>query len=211
MDTKQLSSKTSALILGQSEDYRSGAVIMMRIVGFETLAILALTMLLGFVIMTQKNHDRYFAAMGTGRYLEMQAMSYPNMSRTAVSDWVAEAASEVMTFGFNDVDQRFAVSRRNFTPDGWESFRKALTKSSVLTNMMQLQQMITSVPAGVPTLSQVGLIDGHYSWVFDMPLLVTFRAGGVHRTIMAHVHVVVDKVSPEDNPRGLGISSWYIS
>ncbi len=210
MDTKQPSSKASALILGQSEDYRSGAAIMMRIVGFETLAILALTMILGFVIMTKKNHDRYFAAMGTHRFQELQDMGAPNMSRTAVADWVAGAVSEVMTFGFNDVEQRFAVSRHNFTPDGWDSFRKALTKSSFLRSMMQLQQMITSVPAGVPTLSRVGLINGHFSWVFDMPLLITVRAGGVHRTLYVHVHVVVDKVPTEDNPRGLGISSWII-
>ncbi|MBU6475820.1 MAG: DotI/IcmL family type IV secretion protein [Alphaproteobacteria bacterium] len=184
---------------------------MMRVVALETLVMLGLTAILAFIIITGHSHDRYFAETGNGKSMQMLSLPYPNMGRAAVSDWVAGAISQVMTFGFNDVDQRFAASRHLFTAAGWKSFNTALSNSSFVSDVMKTQQIVTSVPESVPILRQEGLIDGAYSWVFDMPLLVTFRAGANIKRIVANVRVVVHRVSPQDNPRALGISSWYIS
>ncbi len=182
----------------------------MRIVGIETLMMLALTAILGFVILTHHDRDRYFAETSGGQFMQLVSLPYPNMGRSAVSDWVSGAVSQIMTFGFNDIDQRFGVSQHLFTPSGWESFRKALIASGLIKNIMSTQQIITSVPQSVPVLKKEGLIDGRYSWVFDVPLLMTFRAGANKKMTVATVHVVVQKISPLENPRALGISSWYI-
>ena len=115
-----------------------------------------------------------------------------------------------MTFGFNDVDERFALSRRNFTKSGWETFRNAVVASGLIDDMVAAQQIVTSVPDSPPVLTQEGLIDGEYTWIYDMPLLMTFRAGGVKVARSKKVRIVVQKVPTSESPNAVGINEWYI-
>ena len=193
---------------GKNDNYRDGAHTLMRIVNIQAVIIFALTLVLAFYLGTQKSHDRFFAETNEGKAMQMASLPLPNMGRMALSDWVAGAVSQIMTFGFNDVDARFAMSRKDFTAEGWDKFRRGVIASHIIDNMMQAQQIVTSVSTDVPVLKQEGLIDGRYSWVFDVPLLVTFHAGGVEVTRSKTVHLTIERLPTGENPNGVGISAW---
>ena len=190
--------------------YRDGFVTLMHIVNVQAVIILALAAGLSFYLVTQESRDRFYAETSEGKVLQMSSLSSPNMGRDAISNWAAQAASQIMTFGFNDIDERFALSRLNFTEDGWEYFRKAVANSSLLNNMSSNQQIVTSVPESVPVLKKEGLRDGRYGWTFEIPLLITFRAGSAKSSRTKTVHMLVEKVPTQENPNGVGISEWYI-
>ena len=195
---------------GKNDYYRDASGTMMRIVNIEAVIILGLTFALAFFLGTRQNQDRYIAETGDGKGMQMVALSLPNMGRLALSDWVAEAVSQIMTFGFNDLDARFVESRKDFTEEGWGAFRRGMVASKIIDDMMEAQQIVTSVPASPPILKQEGLINGRYSWVFDVPLLVTFRAGGIKVSRPRIVHMVVKRIPTEESPDGVGISEWDI-
>ncbi len=139
------------------------------------------------------------------KIMPMISLHLPNMGRMAISDWAAMAASQIMTFGFNDIDARFALSRKYFTHNGWETFRKAMLQSKLCRQMTDTQQIVTSVPASPPVLKQEGLINGKDGWVFDVPpLLVTFPAPAVKESRPKMVHMVIQNADQGESRTGWG-------
>ncbi len=202
--------RQSGTVEAKSEDYYQAALFMQRVAGFEAVVICVLSVVLAVYLGNGQNQDRYMAETSDGKVMQMAALSYPNMGRMALSDWVANAASQIMTFGFNDVDVRFSESRRNFTKDGWDTFRKAIIASTVIDEIMKTQQIVSAVPESPPVLKSEGLVNGVYSWTFDVPLLITFRAGGDKKSASKMAHVVVERVPTRESPNGVGISEWYM-
>ena len=195
----------------KNDYYRDGFHVMSRIVNIQVVVILALVSIFAFYLNTKEKGDRYFAETSEGRQMQMAGLRLPNMGRMALTAWAAQAASQIMTFGFNDVDERFALSHLNFTPSGWESFSKAMVASKLVETMVNTQQILTSVPESPPTLTQEGLINGRYTWSFDVPLLITFHAGEAKVSRQKTVHMVIEMIPTRENPNGVGISEWYIN
>jgi hypothetical protein len=191
--------------------YREGFASMTRLVNIQALIMLGIAAFFAFYVNSDKDGDRYFAETGEGKRIYMPALDLPNMSIGTMSSWVSTAASEIMTFGFNDMEKRFQESRKDFTPDGWDGFAEAMINSGFADEMIAVQQIVTTVPASPATLVKEGLDqNGLYSWSFDVPLLMTLRSGGVKESIPRTVHITIERVSTEDNPNAIGISEWKL-
>jgi hypothetical protein len=191
-------------------DYRAGVRAMTQIVIIQALVIAGLTVFLFLAITGKEDNNRYFAVTSSGRKMQLQGLPLPNMGRAALSAWAAQSASQIMTFGFNDIDERFAISRKHFTAKGWESFRKAMIAAKVIEDVTKSQQIVTTVPKSTPRLISEGLVRGTYTWTFDTPLLITFRAGSAKTVRSSTVRTVLERVSTRDNPNGIGIGEWYM-
>lgn len=183
---------------------------LVRIVNIQAAIILCLSFGLLFYMKTWVNKDRYFAEASGKQLMQIRALPLPNMGKNALSNWVSQAVTQIMTFGFNDIDEKFSVSRYNFTSAGWDSFYKAMVASKIVDSIMTAQQLITTIPMSPPVLIQEGLIKGRYSWVFEMPILITFRSGSAQKVNRKNVRVVIEPVPTGDNPNGVGISEWYL-
>lgn len=182
----------------------------MRIVNLQAIFIVIFSVCFAIYVGTSKRQDRFFAEAQGGRRMQLAGLDLPNMGRIALTNWVEHATTQIMTFGFNDIDERFAVSRLNFTEQGWLSFAKAMTQSGLMDEVVKSQQLITAVPVGSATLVWEGLVKGKYNWSFEMKMLITFRSGGVKRVNLKDVRVVLEPVSTRDNPNGVGIGEWHI-
>ncbi|MBI3440763.1 MAG: DotI/IcmL/TraM family protein [Proteobacteria bacterium] len=194
----------------QNNYYRDASRNLMRVANIQVILILLLIFGFFFYAKSTPNPDRYFAESIQGQRVQMLGFSRPIEDKTALSNWVARAATQIMTFGFNDIDQRFSVSKHNFTAKGWDDFYKAMVDSKIVYTIFKSQQLITSVPVEPPLMIQEGLINGKYSWVFDVQMLITFRSGSAKQITRRSVRVVVDQVPTRDNPSGVGISEWYM-
>ena len=200
----------SEQVWARNNYYRDGFRILVRVVNIQAIIILAMTAFFYFYVKTAKNEDQFFAEALEGKKMQMVGLDLPNMGKTAVENWVSQAVTQIMTFGFNDIDERFAFSRENFTPDGWTHFQKAMAGSSLITNVIKSQQIITTVLKAPPVLLQEGIINGKYSWVFELQILMTFRAGSVQQASAKTVRAVVEQVPTSANPNAVGIGEWYI-
>lgn len=183
----------------------------MIIVNFQAIVMAVLTVVLAIYLSTRHGNNRYFAETADGKVMQMEDVNLPNMSTTALCEWAATAASDIMTFGFNDIDVRFAQTRKYFTAGGWESFRKAMVASKLAENVEATQQIATAVPRSVPTALSEGLgINGKYQVHIDVPLLITFRAGSDIKPIPKTVRMAIERIPTRENPSGVGISEWDI-
>ena len=195
-------------VVVRNEFYRDGYRGLLRLTVLQGLIIAGLIGALYFVVHVHQPENRYFATTEDGRLIPMVALNQPNLSTPALMSWVAQASTEVMTFGFNDYRRRLQEASRNFTRRGWESFTQALQKSRIIEMVEVNQQVATAAPQGAPILVSEGLVAGRYQWVVELPLIVTYQSGAKSSVTSLIVTVVVVRVPRLESPNGVGVEQW---
>jgi intracellular multiplication protein IcmL len=190
------------------QGYSSGTRNVLNIIFAQTLIILGLAVALIYNINVGHPSDRFFAETASGGRMQLASLSDPNLNNEALLAWASQATVDVLTFGFHDVDARFEQSKSYFSPKGWKSFLEALTGSSMLKNMLSLQQIATAIPAAPPILMSWGPMEGKYTWIIQVPISMTTRAGANRSVTQLNVVLTVVQMPTSQNPRGLGIENW---
>ncbi|MCK6417670.1 MAG: DotI/IcmL family type IV secretion protein, partial [Alphaproteobacteria bacterium] len=90
----------------RNEFYRDGYRNMLRLVVIQGAVILGLLIVVFMILQAREPENRYFATTEDGRLVPMVPLNQPNLSTPALMSWTAQAATEVMTFGFNDYRRR---------------------------------------------------------------------------------------------------------
>mgnify|MGYP003669856646 CR=1 FL=1 len=195
-------------VVVRNEFYRDGYRSLLKVALIQAIVILALVGAMYYVIKVNQVQNMYFATTEDGRLIPMVPLSQPNLSTPALMSWVAQATTEVMTFGFNDYRRRLQESSRNFTKRGWESFTQALQRSRIIEMVEVHQQIVTTAPKGAPVLQSEGLVAGRYQWVVEIPLILTYRSGSKTQNTGLIVTVVIVRVPRLESPSGVGIEQW---
>ncbi len=192
----------------RNEFYRDGYRSLLKLCLLLGAVILGLLGAMYFVIQVHQPENRYFATTEDGRLVPMVALNEPNLSTPALMSWVAQASTEVMTFGFNDFRRRLQESSRNFTRRGWESFTQALQRSRIIEMVEANQQVVTAAPEGAPIVRSEGLVAGRYQWTIELPLILTYQSGSRSRSDRLLVTLVVVRVPRLESSNGVGIEQW---
>lgn len=197
-----------ATVIIRNEFYRDGYRSLLKMTLIQSLVILSLIGAMYYVIHVNQKEYRYFATTEDGRLVPMVPLNQPNLSAPALMSWVAQAVTEVMTFGFSDYRRRLQEASRNFTKRGWESFTQALQRSRIIEMVEVNQQVLTAAPKGAPILESEGLVAGRYQWVVQIPLVLTYQSGAKTTNSGLLVTVVVVRVPRLESPNGVGIEQW---
>lgn len=178
---------------------------LLRLILAMVAVIIAETWVISFLAMRQPVY-KYFATDRDGRIQPITPIDQPIGSEAEVSNWVANAVVRAYTFDFANWRSQLSAARENFTPQGWKGFEAALKDSGVLQTVLEKKYVTTAVPTGAPVLINQGMVEGHYAWRFQMPLLVTYQSSEktVPQNLMVNIFVV--RQSEMVNPRGLGIA-----
>ncbi len=209
-EAKKFKEDTAGLgrVVIRNEFYRDGYRSLLKMTLIQCVVILGLVGAMYYVIKIHQPQHYYFATTEDGRLIPMVPLSQPNLSTPALLSWVAQATTEVMTFGFNDYRRRLQESSRNFTKRGWESFTQALQRSRIIEMVEVNQQIITAAPQGAPALNSEQLVAGRYQWVVQIPLALTYRSGARTSNTSLLVTVVIVRVPRLESPNGVGIEQW---
>ena len=205
-----IAQKTSAVNAPEVIAYREGFYNLVWVVKILAFIITVLTAVLFYYVSNVLPEDRYYALTGVDGEVKMPmvAMPTPNVTNDALLAWAMQAATDVMTFGFHDMDERFAKSRQYFSDEGWLSFGVAFAKSAFYDNVVKSQQIVTAIPRGTPEILYSGLYKGQFQWILDVPMLMTIRAGGKQRVERTSVRMYIVRMPTQNNPMGIGINTW---
>ncbi len=195
-------------VMIRNDFYRDGYRAILKVTVIQGFIIIGLVLAMFYIIKVHQPENRYFATTEDGRLMPMVALSEANLSTPALMSWVAQAATEVMTFGFNDYRRRLQESSRNFTRHGWESFTDALQRSRIIEMVEQNQQVVTAAPQGAPVVEREGIVAGRYQWTVQMPLVLTYQAQAKTKNDSLLVTLVVVRVPRLESPNGIGIEQW---
>jgi len=195
-------------VVVRNDFYRDGYRSMLRLSIILGSIIVLLVGAMYFVIHIHQPEDRYFATTEDGRLVPLVPLNQPNLSTPALTSWAAQAATEVMTFGFNDYQRRLQEASRNFTRRGWDSFTKALQEADTVDAAIGNKQIITAAPRAAPVVIQEGVVGNRYEWLVQMPLLLTFESADKSKTDTYYVTLRIVRVSRLESANGVGIEQW---
>ncbi len=208
--TRADSSDTQGLarVVIRNEFYRDGYRLALRVAVLQSFIIFGLIGAMFFIIKVHQPENRYFATTEDGRLIPMVPLSQPNLSTPALLSWVAQAASETMSFSFSNYRRNLQESSRYFTREGWESFSKALQQAKIIESIEENVQELTAVPRGAPIVTQEGLVGGQYQWQVQIPMVLTYVSGSKQRSDSWIITIVVVRVPRLESPNGVGIAQW---
>jgi len=207
MPTEEMPGTLGKVVI-RNDFYRDGYRAILKVAVIQGLIIIGLIGAMFYIIHVHQPENRYFATTEDGRLMPMVALSEANLSTPALMSWVAQAATEVMTFGFNDYRRRLQESSRSFTRRGWESFTDALQRSRIIEMVEQNQQVVTAAPQGAPIVQKEGIVNGRYQWTVQLPLVLSYQAGSKTRDDSLLVTLVIVRVPRLESPNGIGIEQW---
>jgi len=177
------------------------------------LAFIAIFVLAGIMtyMFTHPPEPRYFATTTNGRITPLVALDKPNLSKSALLQWASTAAIASYTYNFVNYRQELQAASEFFTPDGWNSFLKALTVSNNLEAVKAKKLVVSAVATGAPIILQEGLLNHRYSWRMQMPMLITYQSASQLTRQSVTVTVLISRISTLNSARGIGIAQFVVS
>ena len=143
------------------------------------------------------------------RLATMRALDTPNLTRTGITNMVMNIATEVLTFGFNNADERLLKSRRLFTEAAWLRFAKAYLKEGRLDKIKLNQQVLTNIASDNAVIVSEGKNSiGEQQWVVQVPTITTYQAGKKIVPVRSVLQLTLIKASTLEHPEGVAIDGW---
>jgi len=142
----------------------------------------------------------------------MISLSMPNNTDRSVLSWAATSITEIMTFGFGDIDSRLLSQKYRFTDEGWDSFVQAIFDQGVRDRFKAQQLVLTTVPINTPVVVSKGLgEDEEYRWIVEMPIIMTYMTNNNAKDRdKAIVRLTIVRVPTSKNKAGIGIKKWRV-
>lgn len=155
---------------------------------------------------------RYAGLNDKKELFPMVPLPMPNLTNKAVLAWATTSVTEVMTFGFADVDAKILAQRARFTSNGWDGFVHAFLDKKVGEKFMQNRLVLTTVPTDVATIKSQGPRpeDGAYQWVVQLPVVMTYATNDSKKT-QEKTGIELTIVRTEENIMGIAIDSWTVA
>ncbi len=197
-------------IVNRNNFYRDGYRLMLRISFVQTVAILLLVGGLVTMALSAKVEFVYFATTTDGRVINIVPLNEHYISDGALVAWVADTSKRVLSLSFSDFRQRLQDVAYNFTPQGWETFMKALKDARIL-ELIEERKIVTEMSIdAAPEIIKRGEVNGVYIWVLQMPVSLVFKGEQAPQAVKGNLRVQVSRVSTLQHPKGVGIDQFLI-
>jgi intracellular multiplication protein IcmL len=189
--------------------YRDGQRKMMLILLISVIANLILGAMLVYII-KHPPHPKYFATSINGRITPLFALNEPNQSDSAILQWANQAAIAAFTYNFVNYRSELQASSGFFTSEGWTQFLEALQESNNLEAVKAKKLIVSAVATRAPIILQKGMLNDHYAWRVQMPILVTYQSASEFTQQNSVVTMLITRVSTLNSPRGIGIAQFVV-
>jgi intracellular multiplication protein IcmL len=155
---------------------------------------------------------RYFAVGPDLRVLPLPALSEPILSGPALANWAGQAVIEALSLDFLDYRKKLMEASHNFTPPAFQSFLASLEKGGHLKKIESERLNLACALTDAPVIARSGLERGVMTWKIEMPVVLSFQdSKGILTRQSLLAELLVERVHPSRNPRGLAIRQLVLS
>jgi intracellular multiplication protein IcmL len=117
-----------------------------------------------------------------------------------------------MALDFLHWKKKLMELRENFDPQGFASFVDSLETGGYFKRIEAERLSLSAVMTDAPVIVSQGPIKGKMTWKVEMPILVSYQSSaGISATQKLLAQVVVERVSPSQNPKGVAIRQLILS
>ncbi len=152
---------------------------------------------------------QYFPTTADGRIILEHPLSDPVESDAQVLAWIANVTQTMYRMDYIHWQAQLQETANYFTPLGWRGYRTSLDKSNNLNTLINFK-MVTKVQlTGVPQILQREVIQGRYTWMIKVPVLVQYLSP-VHSTINQSLDItfIVTRVPVQQDPDRIAVNNF---
>lgn len=153
----------------------------------------------------------YYATSTSGDLYDLQSLSEPVVSNAFLLQWAGLATRAAYNLDFNDYQKELARAHHYFSPAGWSSFKNALHSAGVLDSLQSNKLIMSAVISGPGVILDTEVIHGVYTWLVQLPLLVTYTSANEQKKELLRVSLRIKRAPTLDTAQGLQIDSFDTS
>lgn len=174
-----------------------------------SVGVVVVQMIVIWYLATHRPAPTYFATNADGGLIKLVPLDRPNMSTATIVQWATDAAVSAYTFDFSGYRRQLSQTQaRYFTSDGWKSFLRALESTKILDTVIKEKLIVNAAVTQAPVIKASGVVRGRYTWVIQMPMVVTYQSSNASNSVNLLVTLTVERVSLLDSPRGVGVVGY---
>ncbi len=151
---------------------------------------------------------QYFATTAQGQIINIHKLTDPVVTDSYVLQWASNAVRQAFSADYIHWRKQLQDASANFTPDGWRYFLSALKSSNNLNTLVDMKMVSGAQLTSAPEITQKMVINGHYVWKLQMPLLITYTDGKQTINMPWNVTVIVARMPVKDYPQRIAINNF---
>lgn len=133
--------------------------------------------------------------------------SAPHVSNSAVLAWANEAMVATFSYDFINLDKAKQTASNYYTPDGWKVMSNVHNELGDETAVINEQLVASAVAISAPKIIKQENIENRYSWLIEMPVLLTLTKTGQVRSTKVLTRMMVVRDNPQVHDRGMAINN----
>lgn len=153
----------------------------------------------------------FFKAGENGELIQEAPLNQPNVSNNILLNWVTESMMISNTFNFVNYATKIEAAREYFTPEGYESFTKALQDTRLLQTVISNKFVLRAMPTAAPQIVKEGELANRYLWKIKLPMMFQYKNIGTGLFDSADLNVLVVRVPTTVSANGLKILRYEIT
>jgi intracellular multiplication protein IcmL len=161
--------------------------------------------------LTHRPEPKYFATTKDGRIIRLHPLTAPVLAQEAVSQYAVRGVLKAYSFNFAHYKQDLEQASRYFSSQGWQKFKSSLKEAGMLDLVINKRLVANAVTTGAPTLLKKGVINGRYTWQFQIPILVTYESASETLRQALTVTVMIQRVSIINHPKQIAVTQFVAS
>jgi len=182
---------------------------------FQILAVLAGIILMSvfviYYLVTNPPQPEYFATTSSGKLIKLQPLSQPNLSRSALVQWVTEAIVESNSYDYANYRKQLQRASKYFTAKGYNSFTEALRSSGTLDLVKERKLLVRATVTESPVITGEATFNGRYAWKIEVPVSLSAENNSERRAEAYFATVVVIRASTLEFQEGVAINQIILS
>lgn len=129
-----------------------------------------------------------------------------NMTRSQLEQWLVNAVQSSFSYDVQFYNKQLAANKSYFTNQGWAEYKNVL-EGFVKLDTYTLKDTIISIlqPTGAPDLRDHDVINGRYTWSYDLPVQLEFIGTVPFPSYTMTLRVKVERTSMENDVYGIKI------
>lgn len=180
----------------------------LRMLNFLLIGVVAAFAIILYLDYT-KPRPTYYQAAADGSIMRLYPLYSPMMGPRALRDWATQVAVSAYTYNFADYEERFTETASYFTPKAWSAFYNSLIAANVLDDTVTKKLIVSAVASGATVITDRREIAGYWTWLVQVPLLVTYRSGGISQPRDMIINMLITRVPAREVPQGIAVAQFY--
>ncbi|MCH9644786.1 MAG: type IVB secretion system apparatus protein IcmL/DotI [Gammaproteobacteria bacterium] len=150
----------------------------------------------------------YFATTAEGRLINIHPLSDPVVTDSYVLQWAADQTRAAFSQDFIHWRKQLQDASSAFTPGGWKYFLQSMKSSNNLKTLTANMMVSNAAITGAPQIIEKAVVNGHYAWKIQMPVLVTYTNGSQTIPMPMDVTLLVLRMPVQDYPQRIAINNF---